>query len=100
MNRFLISAVLATLLPATAAFAQSQDRGDRKERVEQFNKRFEAADANQDGRLTKEEAQAKMPGVASHFDEIDSDKKGYVTKKDIAQSMKKMAGDRKAGAGS
>lgn len=81
----LIGALLASLLPLGAAQAQ-----DRKERGAQFAERFTAADVNADGKLTREEAEAKMPGVAAKFDEIDVDKKGYVTKQDIAKSMKKM----------
>lgn len=75
------------LLASGAAFAQ--DKPDRKERIEQFNKRFTEADTNADGKLTREEAQSKMPYVASHFDEIDADKKGYVTKADVAKVLKK-----------
>lgn len=91
-----IAAVAAgTLLPAGAALAQ--DRADRKERVEQFSKKFDDADADHDGKLTKAEAESKMPGVASHFDAMDVDKKGYLTKQDIAKSLKSMAGNRKRG---
>lgn len=76
------------LLAAGAAYAQ--DKPERKERIEQFNKRFAEADTNADGKLSREEAQGKMPYVASHFDEIDADKKGYVTKQDVAKMLKKM----------
>ncbi|MCO3993747.1 EF-hand domain-containing protein [Pseudomonas aeruginosa] len=42
-------------------------------------RRREQADANHDGKLTKEEATKGMPRVAQHFAEIDTDGKGYVT---------------------
>ena len=84
------TAAMATALLAAGA-ASAQDKPDRKDRIEQFNKRFAEADTNSDGRLTREEAQGKMPYVASHFDEIDADKKGYVTKADVAKMLKKMA---------
>jgi Ca2+-binding EF-hand superfamily protein len=100
MRKSLIAALMVTLMPMGAAMAQDQpDPGaakpDRKQAMEQFNKRFAEADANGDGKLTRDEA-AKLPFVASHFDEIDADKKGYVTKQEVAKAMRKMMAERKA----
>ena len=79
--------VLALSLPTGAAFAQAAN-GDRAERAQQMaaemQKRFAAADANADGKLTKDEAKGKMPFVYKHFDEIDSARAGAVTLADIA----------------
>lgn len=58
---------------ATSVSAQESYR-DR-----QIDERFAKADKNQDGKLTREEAQAGMPKVAANFDKIDTQKKGYVT---------------------
>ena len=45
---------------------------------------FDAANTTQDGRLTRDQAQAGgMKNIARHFDQIDTDRKGYVTKQDI-----------------
>jgi hypothetical protein len=52
--------------------------------------RFKAADKDNDGSLTREEAKA-MPRVAKNFDAIDADKNGTVTLAEIQASMKKMA---------
>jgi hypothetical protein len=41
--------------------------------------RFDAANVSHDGRLTRDQADSGMPMVAGHFDEIDVDRKGYVT---------------------
>lgn len=41
--------------------------------------RFAAANVTHNGRLTRDQAAAGMPIVAGHFDEIDVDRKGYVT---------------------
>lgn len=52
--------------------------------------RFKAADANHDGKLSRDEAQAGMPQVYENFDKIDGRKKGYVTERQIgAYWMKK-----------
>jgi ligand-binding sensor domain-containing protein len=79
-HRLLIAA-LAALLPA-AAFAQAD--ADRAAQMQaELQKRFAAADANADGRLTRDEAQGKMPLVHKHFDAIDAAHKGFVTLADI-----------------
>jgi Ca2+-binding EF-hand superfamily protein len=41
--------------------------------------RLKAADANGDGLISKAEAQAALPMIARHFDEIDANKDGFVT---------------------
>ena len=48
--------------------------------------RFAAANTTNDGRLTPDQAQAAgWKGVARHFQEIDTDHKGYVTLQDIKE---------------
>jgi Ca2+-binding EF-hand superfamily protein len=53
-----------------------------------MRERFTAADKNGDGRLTREEANGKMPRVYDNFQTIDQGKKGYVTFQDIEKSLK------------
>ena len=48
---------------------------------------FAKADANSDGKLTKEEA-AKVPAVAAKWDQLDKDKKGYLTAEEFSKAMK------------
>ena len=50
--------------------------------------RFRAADANKDGRLTREEAQKGMPMVSRNFDRIDANKDGVVTLQEIEAARK------------
>ncbi len=46
--------------------------------------RFEAANVTHDGKLTREQAeQAHWMGLVRHFDEVDRDRKGYVTLQDL-----------------
>ncbi len=51
-----------------------------------ISKRFEAADTNHDGALSREEAK-NMPMVLEHFDEIDTNKDGKVTEDEIKAMM-------------
>jgi hypothetical protein len=45
---------------------------------------FDMANVTHDGRLTRDQAQAGgMIHIAQHFDQIDAEHKGYVTKQDI-----------------
>lgn len=41
--------------------------------------RFAAADKDHNGQLTREECSAGMPRIYRGFDQIDTEKKGYVT---------------------
>ena len=76
---------LALLLAACTAtcFAQPADPERGQKMVAELQKRFAAADANGDGRLTREEAQGKMPFVYKHFDEIDTAHSGSISMADI-----------------
>jgi len=88
---------LALALTATAASALAQDAGRGAGRAGELQKRFAAADKNGDGRLTKEEAQAGMPMVFKHFDEIDKAHAGSVSLADIAAFAKDRRGAKPAG---
>ena len=75
--------LFALALPASAVFAQAVD-ADRAQHLQAaLQKRFAAADANGDGKLTKDEAKGKMPMVYQHFDEIDAAHTGAITMADI-----------------
>lgn len=52
--------------------------------IREIDKNFDVADKNRDGKLTRAEAQSgATPMIANHFDAIDTDHKGYVTKADV-----------------
>ena len=84
--------------PATAG-APSDARIARLQGA--LQKRFAAADANHDGRLTRQEAEGHMPWVASHFEAIDTAHVGSVSLQDIeayaAQQMARRRGGKAAG---
>jgi Ca2+-binding EF-hand superfamily protein len=60
--------------------------------MQQLQERFAAANTTQDGKLTLAQAQTGMPRVAQHFNEIDTQKQGYVTLAQIEQFMAQHAG--------
>ena len=55
-------------------------RGDMKARMEE---RFKEADANNDGQISLDEAQAKMPRLAERFTALDTDKNGLLSKEEM-----------------
>jgi len=58
-------------------------QADDSKRDQQIDSKFKAADKNNDGKLTLEEAKAGMPRVARGFSKIDAQNKGYVTADEI-----------------
>lgn len=68
----------------------------RAEAQKQQEERFKRADANKDGRLTREEAQKGMPVVSRNFDQIDANKDGVVTMEEIEAARKARAGAAKS----
>jgi hypothetical protein len=55
-------------------------RGEMKARMEE---RFQEADINQDGQLSLDEVQAKMPRLADRFNTLDADKNGTLSKDEL-----------------
>jgi hypothetical protein len=62
---------------------QPQPPANAKEAKARFTEKFNAADTNHDGKLSRQEAEAGMPEVAKNFDKIDTRKTGFVTQKQI-----------------
>ena len=93
-----VAAFVIAAAVASAAFSQTSPPDDRRQRaIAELKKRFAAADTNGDGKLTREEANGKMPRVFEHFDEIDKDGHGYVTIDDILAYLASHRGEMKGG---
>jgi EF hand domain-containing protein len=96
-------ALVATLacVAVTSAVAQTP-APDAAGKMQDFRAkiaaRFAAADANHDGKLTREEAEGKMPMVARSFDQIDKTQRGYVTQEDIQAFMRERTAQHRGGA--
>lgn len=81
--------VLTALVGAAALLtpyltASAEEHGSRMEA------HFKAADKDNDGSLTREEAKS-MPRVTKNFDAIDADKSGTVTLAELQATTRKMA---------
>ena len=88
----------ALVLASIAASASAQDADRAKQMAAEMQKRFVAADKNGDGRLSRGEAQAGMPYVYKHFDEIDKTHQGTITLADIAAFAREQRAARKGAA--
>lgn len=71
-------------------FVQAFVREQRKK----FAQRFKDADKNGNGSLSREEAKA-LPGVFAHYDEMDADKNGELTQREIGEYAKQRAAERR-----
>jgi hypothetical protein len=67
----------------------------RAERQALVQGRFKKADANGDGRLSRQEAQKGMPLVARDFDRIDANKDGMLTLEELEAARTARTGQRK-----
>lgn len=74
--------------------AQGTDSARQEKMRAELQKRFKAADANADGRLSRDEAKAGMPRIYRNFDAIDADKTGSISLEQIAAFAEKQGGRR------
>jgi Ca2+-binding EF-hand superfamily protein len=88
--------VYALALFAGLSHAQQPTPAQVQQALAQLESRFAAADTNQDGCVTKEEAKGKMPRLYNQFERVDKDKKGCVTMDALKASMQDLAAGRKA----
>jgi len=75
-NTLIWAAYVLSSLPMSAS-------ADNASRNQEIAERFAKCDTNRDGKLTRDEAKGCMPRIYSHFDYIDSSKKGYLTVAEI-----------------
>lgn len=87
-------ALLAATCFAATATAQGADSVRLEKLQAELQKRFTAADADADGKLTREEAKAGMPLVHRNFDTIDTEKADAVSLAQITAFAAKQRGRR------
>ena len=97
VNVSMISILLSASIGASAAIAQAPPETAKVYRAQKMHERMKAADKDGDGNISRAEAVA-LPRLAKHFDEIDSNKDGIITKDEIkAYREKKGAHKHKQG---
>jgi Ca2+-binding EF-hand superfamily protein len=62
--------------------------GNRQQMAQKAGQRFDAADTDHDGYLSRGETHSGMPRIAGHFDEIDTDRDGQLSKAEILAYLK------------
>ncbi|WP_411882314.1 EF-hand domain-containing protein [Polaromonas sp. YR568] len=92
---FSLSVFIGTVALAATAHAQAPNAARLDKARTELQKRFDAADANRDGKLTREEAQAKMPRIYKNFDAIDTAHAGTISLADIETFLVSKKGSRK-----
>jgi EF-hand domain/EF hand len=72
------------------------DQQQRQQRAEQAKARWNQADTNHDGSLSREEAQQGMPKLAQYFDKLDKNNDGQLTPDELRAAYEARKGDRPA----
>lgn len=85
-------AAMTFTLAFGVAYAQQASRAEQFQA--KLAERFGAADRDKDGWITRAEADAGMPFVARHFDQIDTQAKGRLSQDDIVAYIASRAGER------
>jgi hypothetical protein len=79
---------LAFALMLVSPFVRADAATDKFDPV-QFEKRFHHADKGNKGKLSREEAYAEFPHMPEFFDEIDTNKDGFITLKEVNKAMER-----------
>ena len=91
------AAWLVAVAASAGVVAQTSEPGRGRQLAAELKKRFTAADLNQDGLLSRDEAKAGMPYVHRNFDAIDTAKSGQLSMAEIAAFFRDKAASRQAG---
>nr|WP_295382606.1 hypothetical protein [Pseudoxanthomonas sp.] len=84
--------LLASFLLVPGAADAQQGRGARKQALQE---RLQAADADQDGYISRAEADASLPRLAEHFDRIDADDDDRISRDELRAAASELAGRRR-----
>jgi Ca2+-binding EF-hand superfamily protein len=88
MNKLLCAALAAAGLTATTLVSPAfADDTDHKARLEKHvDDVFARLDTDKDGKISKDEA-SKGPRLSKHFDEVDADHDGFVTRAELSAAI-------------
>ena len=77
-------ATLLALSTVSVACAQAPAGAPKGDRAQMMQERLKAADTNGDGKISRDEANASLPGIAKNFDAIDTNKDGFLSREELA----------------
>jgi hypothetical protein len=97
MIAMLVLCIVSAAASAQGMPPQGADSARVERAISQLQTRFASANTTHDGKLTRAQAQAGMPKVAQHFDEIDTQQQGYVTLAQIEDFMRQKMAARQGG---
>ena len=87
----LLGAVAVLLLTGSDSFAGAA-KGQGEAFAAAFQARFNLIDANKDGKVSRKEyVEFHSKQAGKRFDQVDKDKKGYVTKEEVQQAVEEAA---------
>lgn len=72
-------------------FAQSQNRQERRE-PPTFAELIEKMDANEDGKLSKDEIKGRLK---DHFEKVDADEDGFITEEEFEKAPRPKRGPKR-----
>ena len=79
--------VMGVLLVAMPCMAWSAEPAASRNQELRFNQMFRNLDTNNTGKISRAEAELKAPAIAENFDQIDVDRDGGLTKKEIKNAF-------------
>ena len=90
VNVAVVTVLLSAGIGTSAVLAQTPPEAPKGDRAHKMHDRIKAADKDGDGKISRAEAVA-LPRIAKHFDEIDTNKDGFVTKEELKARHDKRA---------
>ncbi|HEX7112274.1 MAG TPA: EF-hand domain-containing protein [Mizugakiibacter sp.] len=87
--------IVAAMLLPLAACAQDGSRAQRF--AAKAQQRFDAADTNHDGMISRDEAQQGLPRIAQHFDDVDTNHDGQLSREELGAYLKSLRAARQSG---
>ena len=90
VNVAVVTVLLSAGIGTSAVLAQTPPEAPKGDRAHKVHERIKAADKDGDGKISRAEVVA-LPRIAKHFDEIDTNKDGFVTKEELKARHDKRA---------
>ena len=95
-TRLFVSILLLSAALGGCLAARAGERGAHREAAaEKLREKFQAADIDHDGFLTRDEAAHGMPRVGAHFDEADTDRDGKLSQAEVGAYVAALRAARK-----